>query len=102
VSEQDDRPARGYAAADLSRLLPTGSLEQPVQAPPTAYDETSYPTSQVGGPAVVTPLPRPKPVVSRPGGGLPPLSLPARIVVGAAMAVALGWMVWNAWLNIVG
>ncbi len=44
------------------------------------------------------PAPRPNP---KPLGGLR-LSLPARIVVGLALAAALGFMVWNAWRNLVG
>lgn len=93
----NDRPRWG-AAADLSRVLPTGTSAPsgPAPAPePVAPAHEMAPAA-----SVVAPEPPPRP--SRdPVRGLR-LSLPARIVVGVALVAALGFMVLNAWRNVVG
>ena len=96
-------PARGWAASDLSRLVPDGTLAQPTQVPPTQYDKTGSDIDRVvGGPAVMTPLPRPKPVPKKPATSGLQLGIVARAIVGIALAVALGFMVYTAWRNITG
>jgi hypothetical protein len=96
-------PARGWAASDLSRLVPDGTLAQPTQVPPTQYDKTGSDIDRVvGGPAVMTPLPRPKPVPKKAATSGLQLGVIARSIVGIALAVAVGFMVYTAWRNITG
>ncbi len=96
-------PARGWAAADLSRIVPDGGLVQPTQVPPTQYDKTGSDIDRVvGGPAVMTPLPKPKPVPRKPATSGLQLGIIARSIVGIALAVALGFMLYTAWTNITG
>ncbi|MFN8145816.1 MAG: hypothetical protein U0R76_00010 [Candidatus Nanopelagicales bacterium] len=94
MSEQ--RPRWG-SASDLSRVLPTGTGATDGQAP-APEPEPAVPDLPPGMVVASPPAPRPNP---KPLGGLR-LSLPARIVVGIALAAALGFMVWNAWRNLVG
>lgn len=99
----EDSPTRGWAASDLTRLVPDGTLQQPTEALPTQYDRTGGDLDRVvGGPAVMTPLPRPKPVPKKTATSGLQLGIVARTVVALAMAAALGFMVYTAWLNIVG
>jgi len=99
----ENSPGRGWAAADLSRLVPDGTLAQPTQTPPTQYDKTGSDVDRVvGGPAVMTPLPRPKPVPRKPPTSGLQLGIVARSIVGIALAVAVGFMLYTAWKNITG
>ena len=92
----DQRPTWG-SAADLSRVLPTGTAA-PESRAPAPQPAPAVPELPPGMVVASPPAPRPNP---KPLGGLR-LSLPARIVVGIALAAALGFMVWNAWRNLVG
>ena len=99
----DGGPTRGWAASDLTRLVPDGSLQQPTEAVPTQYDRTGGDLDRVvGGPAVVTPLPRPKPVPKKPATSGLQLGVVARTIVGIALAAAVGFMLYSAWRNITG
>lgn len=96
MSTDRPRPTWG-SASDLSRVLPTGAAvpSGPVPAPEPRPVAPDLPSGSVVASA---PAPRPG---GKPLGGLR-LSRPARIVVGAALVVALGFMVWSAWQNLVG
>jgi hypothetical protein len=99
----EDTPTRGWAASDLSRLVPDGTLQQPTEALPTQYDRTGGDLDRVvGGPAVMTPLPKPKPVPKKTATSGLQLGIVARTLVGIAMAAALGFMIYSAWRNITG
>jgi hypothetical protein len=96
-------PARGWAASDLSRLVPDGTLAQPTEAVPTQYDLTGGDLQRVvGGPAVMTPLPKAKPVARKTATSGLQLGVVARSLVGLALTVTLGFMVYTAWRNITG
>jgi hypothetical protein len=94
-----DQPRRTWgSASDLSRVLPTGT-SVPDPAAPAPDPVPSRPSEVPPGMVVASPpAPRPNP---KPLGGLR-LSLPARVLVGIALVAALGFMVWNAWENLVG
>lgn len=96
MSSDQQRPSWG-AASDLSRVLPTGTAQPDGSAP--APDPVPAVRDLPAGMAVASP-PAPRPS-SKPLGGLR-LSLPARIAIGVALVAALGFMVWNAWQNLVG
>jgi hypothetical protein len=102
MTERETNPDAGrWAASDLSRVLPTGSLQQPDVTPPTPYAElNNLPGPQAGGPAVVTPLPRPKPYRPKPVSSGLQVGPVGRVIVGAAMVVTLGFMLYTAWHNI--
>ncbi|HET7901406.1 MAG TPA: hypothetical protein VFL59_09475 [Candidatus Nanopelagicales bacterium] len=93
----DAQGPRWGSASDLSRVLSTGTGAPagPVPAPDPVPTVPELPPGLV---VASPPAPRPHP---KPLGGLR-LSLPARVLVGAALAAALGFMVWNAWQNLVG
>lgn len=96
MSSDGPRPSWG-SASDLSRVLPTGTGIPAGGSP--APEPAPAPRELPPGMAVASPpAPRPSP---KPLGGLR-LSLPARAVVGVALVAALGFMVWNAWRNLVG
>jgi len=102
-TDRGDSPARGWAAADLSRIVPDGTLQQPTEAVPTQYDKTGGDLERtVGGPAVMTPLPRPRAVPKKAATSGLQLGVVARSVVGLAIAVTFGFMLYTAWHNIVG
>lgn len=102
-TDRGDSPARGWAASDLSRILPNGTLQQPTEAVPTQYDTTGGDLDRVvGGPAVMTPLPRPRAVPKKAATSGLQLGIVGRSFVGIAMAVAFGFMLYTAWHNIVG
>ena len=99
----EDTPARGWAASDLSRLVPDGTLQQPTEAMPTQYDRTGGDLDRVvGGPAVMTPLPQPKPVPRRTATSGLQLGVVARVLVGVALTVTVLFMIYGAWKNITG
>ena len=102
MTEREPNPDAGrWAAADLSRVLPTGSLQQPDVTPPTPYEElNNLPGPQAGGPAVFTPLPRPQPYKPKPVASGLQVGPIGRVIVGAAMLVTLGFMLYTAWHNI--
>lgn len=91
----DDRHPRWGAASDLSRVLPEGVVVP--SGPVPATDPGTTDVERVPGAAVVSP-PAPRP---RPTSGLH-LSPTGRVLVGVALVAALGFMVWNAWLNVSG
>ncbi len=102
-TEDAGTPVRGWAASDLARLVPDGTLMQPTEAVPTQYDQTGGDLQRVvGGPAVMTPLPKPRPVANKTATSGLQLGAVARSIVGVALAVALGFMVYTAWRNITG
>lgn len=102
-TDDSGAPVRGWAASDLSRLVPDGTLAQPTEAVPTQYDRTGGDLQRlVGGPAVVTPLPKPKPVANRTATSGLHLGAVARSVVGVTLAVALGFILYTAWRNFTG
>jgi hypothetical protein len=104
MSDADRDPdVRHWAAADLSRILPGGSLQEPTVAPPTDYRATTQglPGPEAGGAAVMTPLPRPRASRATPATSGLQLGPVGRVIVGAAMAATLVFMVWTAWHNIV-
>lgn len=92
----DPRPRWG-TASDLSRVLPTGTA-QPDGSAPAPEPVPAVRDLPVGMVVASPPKPRPS---AKPLGGLR-LSLPARIAVGVALVAAVGFMVWNAWQNLVG
>ncbi len=105
MTERDqpgDPDVKHWAAADLSRIVPGGSLQEPTVAPPTDYQAMSkgMPGPEAGGAAVVTPLPKPRPYKPKPVTSGLQLGPVGRVIVGAAIAATLVFMVWTAWHNI--
>ncbi|MGE3811350.1 MAG: hypothetical protein AB7I24_07360 [Candidatus Nanopelagicales bacterium] len=91
-----------WAAADLSRIVPGGTLQQPTVAAPTDYQAMTRgtPGPEAGGAAVVTPLPKPRPYKAKPVSSGLQLGPVGRVIVGAALAATLVFMVYTAWHNI--
>jgi hypothetical protein len=63
-------------------------------------DPPPFPGRGAGGAAVAPPLPKPRPYKAKPVTSGLQLGPIGRVIVGAAIAATLVFMVWTAWHNI--